>query len=49
MKYKITDDATLNDAIRYCEEIYDPAVISAYIDDDTDTIMTDKEQPTQLS
>ena len=47
MKYQITDDVTLNDAIRYCEEIYDLAVISAYIKDDI--IMDDEKQPQQLN
>ena len=47
MKYQITDDVTLNDAVRYCEEIYDPAVIIAYIKDDI--IIADEDQPQQLN
>lgn len=31
MEYQITDDVTLNDAIRYAQEIYDPEVIASYI------------------
>lgn len=32
MEYVITDDVTLNDAISYATEIYDPAILDSYID-----------------
>jgi hypothetical protein len=32
MEYVITDDVTLNDAISYVTEIYDPAILDSYID-----------------
>lgn len=42
MEYVITDDVTLNDAISYATEIYDPAILDSYIDGNSNITNQDR-------